>query len=87
MIAHGGFANRETASGPSGPAAVIARETIASFAAVSEMLATVGQMAVNYGSGHPLQAFQSLLRTYQALLRAQAALSSTAQQLIKLAEL
>ena len=85
MIAHGGFGSDDGGGRPSGPAAVIARETIASFAAVTEMLTTVGQMAVSYSSGHPLPAYQSLLRTYQTLLRAQAALESTAQQVIKLA--
>ena len=86
MIAHAGYANDGNRT-PSGSTAVIARETIASFAAVSEMLATVGNMAVNYGVGQPLVAFQSLLRTYQALLRAQGALMTTAQQLIKLVQL
>jgi hypothetical protein len=83
MIAHAGYANDGTYTGLSGPTAVIARETIASFAAVSEMLTTVGNMAVSYGVGQPLVAFQSLLRTYQALLRAQGALMLTAQQLVK----
>ena len=87
MIAHAGYASDENGAGPSGATAIIARETIASFAAVSEMLATVGNMAVTYGVGQPLVAFQSLLSTYQTLLRAQAALVSTAQQLMKLVQM
>lgn len=86
MIAHSGYASEGNGTFPSGPAAIIARETIASFAAVSEMLATVGNMTVAYGVGQPLVAFQSLLRTYQTLLRAEGALVTTAQQIIKLAQ-
>jgi hypothetical protein len=88
MIAHAGYLKddnkRETLKGP---IAVIASETIASFAAVTEMLATVGQMAISYGVGHPLAGFQALLHTYRTLLKAEAALTCTAEQIVKIADL
>lgn len=86
MIAREGFSHPASSPDVSGPTAVIARETIASFAAVTETLATVAHMTMDSGVGHPLSAFQRLLRTYRMLLRAQASLTSTAQQLIKLAQ-
>lgn len=86
MIAPAGYASgREGARRP-GTMAAVASDTLESFTAVTEMLTSVGNTAVSYGVGHPLVAFQSLLRTYQILLKTQAALATTAQQIIKLVQ-
>ena len=50
------------------------------------MLKHVGDLAIDYGVGKPLPIFQSLLATYAALVRAQAALAKTAQNILSSAE-
>jgi hypothetical protein len=45
------------------------KETIASFLALTDVVAAVGGLVVNYGDGKPLSAFQAVLRMYQLLLR------------------
>ena len=85
MIAPTGYANGG-GTRQSGPVAAAAGEILASFTAVSEMLTSVGNTAITYGIGHPLVAFQSLLRTYQILLKTQAALATTGQQIVKLVQ-
>jgi hypothetical protein len=86
MIAPAGYANGRDGTRRPGAVATIASDTLASFTAVSDMLTSVGNTAVTYGIGHPLVAFQSLLRTYQILLQTQAALATTAQQIIKVVQ-
>ncbi len=84
MIAPTGFTGSGNNVVLAGPLAGVASDTIASFTAIREMMATVGQLAIAFGVGHPLAAFQSLLRTYQTLVRAEFALQSTAQHVLKL---
>lgn len=67
-----------------GQLAAAARETIASFLIVTELLTAVGGMAVRHGIGQPLAGFQALLKTYQALLAAANALSLTARRILEL---
>lgn len=68
------------------PLAGVATQTIASFTATADMLKHVGDLAIDYGVGKPLPIFQSLLVTYAALVRAQAALAKTAQHILSSAE-
>lgn len=87
MIAPAGYTKGRDGTRQPGPVATMASDTLASFTAVTEMLTSVGDTAVTYGIGHPLVAFQSLVRTYQILLKTQAALATTAKQIIKLVQL
>ena len=68
------------------PLATAATQTIAAFSTTSDLLAQVGELAIDYGVGKPLAVFQSLLATYRALAGTQAALSSTAENILVTAE-
>lgn len=90
MIAHdellGGDAPELEATLTEEPLAAAAAQTITAFSATTELLTHVGNLAVAYGVGKPLAAFQSLLATYRALVGTQAALSATARAILARAE-
>lgn len=68
------------------PLASAAAQTVAAFCATSDMLTHVGNLAIEYGVGKPLAIFQSLLVTYRALIGTQAAIASTAESILDVAQ-
>jgi hypothetical protein len=68
------------------PLATAATNTIAAFSVTSDLLAQVGDLAIEYGVGKPLAGFQALLATYRALIGTQAALALTAQSILSTAQ-
>lgn len=68
------------------PLASAAAQTIEAFTTTTDLLAHIGDLAVEYGVGKPLVIFQALLNTYRALSRTQAALSAAAQEILTTAE-
>jgi hypothetical protein len=63
-----------------------AQGALESFVAVTELVDAVGQLTIDSGVGQPLSSFQTLLKTYQVLAKAQATLCATAQYLIGLGQ-
>jgi hypothetical protein len=59
------------------------REVIASFLAVTDMLSSTGRLAVRYGVGGSLTAFQSLLETYRSLAAAERRLQGNLEDIIR----
>lgn len=89
MIAHDELYGSRPAAGSAvttAPLGDAATQTITAFAATSELLHAVGELAVVYGVGKPLHVFQSLLATYRALAGTQAALSATAAAIVRAAQ-
>ena len=49
-------------------------DAVASISALAELSDAVGKLAMEFGMGQPLASFQTLLKTYQSLAAAEAAL-------------
>lgn len=61
-------------------------QTLESFVAVTQLVEAVGKLAVESGLGQPLAAFQRLMKTYQMLAKAEAALRAAAHFLLSAAK-
>lgn len=68
------------------PLATVAGQTVTSLVAVAQTLTRVRELTVEYGVGHPLVIFQTLIETYHVLAAAHATLAHNAQHILTAAE-